>query len=215
MKLLTLSLFLAVSCLAETLTGKVVSVYDGDTITVLEGTTQHKIRFEGIDTPESKQPFGTRAKQAMSKMVFGKEVRVEWSNKDRYGRTLGHVYVNGMWTNLEMIQQGMAWHYKQYSKDQRLAKAEIKAKESKLGIWSAPNAIAPWDWRKGKRSPSPEQPKKLKLLNDKAPTFVYITNTGKKYHGPNCRYLKDSMHKVTFLSIQGKGMDACKVCRGK
>ena len=101
-------LLLTLSCFGEDLIGKVVSVYDGDTITVLSGNTQHKIRLEGIDTPESKQPFGNKAKQAMSGMVFGKKVKVVWKKKDRYGRALGHVYVNGKWTNLQMIKQGMA-----------------------------------------------------------------------------------------------------------
>ena len=97
-------LILTLSCFGEDLIGKVVSVYDGDTITVLSGNTQHMIRLEGIDTPESKQPFGSKAKQAISRMVFGKQVKVVWKKKDRYGRTLGHVYVNGKWTNLQMIK---------------------------------------------------------------------------------------------------------------
>ena len=145
-------LLLTLTCFGEDLIGKVVSVYDGDTITVLSGNTQHKIRLEGIDTPESKQPFGNKAKQAMSGMVFGKQVKVVWKKKDRYGRTLGHVYVNGKWTNLQMIKQGMAWHYKQYSKDQELASAEVKAREKRIGLWSDKAPIAPWEWRKGNRN---------------------------------------------------------------
>ena len=145
-------LIFTISCFGEDLIGKVVSVYDGDTITVLSGNTQHKIRLEGIDTPESKQPFGNKAKQAMSGMVFGKKVKVVWKKKDRYGRTLGHVYVNGMWTNLQMIKQGMAWHYKQYSKDQRLASAEVEARKKQLGLWAEKSPVAPWDWRKANRN---------------------------------------------------------------
>ena len=132
MKHLTLTLtylLFTLSCFSEDLIGKVVSVYDGDTITVLSGNTQHKIRLEGIDTPESKQPFGNKAKQAMSRMVFGKQVKVVWKKKDRYGRTLGHVYLNGKWTNLQMIKQGMAWHHKHYSRDQELAFAEVEARK--------------------------------------------------------------------------------------
>ena len=101
------------------------------------------IRLEGIDTPESKQPFGSKAKQAMSRMVFGKQVKVVWKKKDRYGRTLGHVYVNGKWTNLQMIKQGMAWHYKQYSKDQELASAEVEARKKRLGLWAEKSPLAP------------------------------------------------------------------------
>ena len=109
-------LLLTLSCFGEDLIGKVVSVYDGDTITVLSGNTQHKIRLEGIDTPESKQPFGNKAKQAMSGMVFGKQVKVVWKKKDRYGRTLGHVFLkdvsgNRINVNQQLIDEGLATRY--------------------------------------------------------------------------------------------------------
>ena len=80
-------------------------------------------------------------------MVFGKQVKVVWKKKDRYGRTLGHVYVSGKRTNLQMIKQGMAWHYKQYSKDQELASAEIEARKKRIGLWADKSPVAPWDWR--------------------------------------------------------------------
>jgi endonuclease YncB( thermonuclease family) len=211
-----LSLFLAFSCLAETLTGKVVSVYDGDTVTVLDGTTQVKIRLEGIDTPESKQPFGTRAKEALSKMVFGKEVKVEWDEKDRYGRTLGHIHIDGKWVNLEMVKQGMAWHYKQYSKDKRLAEAQKQASMLCIGLWSDfPDVVAPWDWRKGVRPLRTYDPDKPEESKEAATDYVYITVTGTKYHGAGCRYLKGSKRKVTLQDALGKGMEACKVCGGR
>jgi endonuclease YncB( thermonuclease family) len=172
-----LSLFLAISCLAETITGNVVSVYDGDTVTILDGTTQIKVRLEGIDTPETKQPFGTRAKQALSEMVFGKQVRVEWQEKDRYGRTLGHIHFDGKWINLEMVNQGVAWHYKQYSKDQQLAEAETAARKAKLGLWSAPKPVAPRDWRKEIRPEAEIATKKPEFADKAAPAFVYVTYT--------------------------------------
>ena len=205
----------AISCISETIRGKVVSVYDGDTITVLSGNTQHKIRLEGIDTPESKQPFGNKAKRAMSEMVFGKQVKVVWQKKDRYGRTLGHVYVNGNWANLQMIKQGMAWHYKQYSKDQELATAEVKAREKQIGLWSDKAPVPPWEWRKSKRTQSANlQTKGLVPTKEALNTTVYITNSGEKYHAVGCRYLKSTGKTVSLFEAHKRGLSACKVCGG-
>ncbi|MCC7421555.1 MAG: thermonuclease family protein [Planctomycetaceae bacterium] len=120
---------------AAELTGRVVGVTDGDTITVLDtNKVQHKIRLEGIDAPESKQAFGTKAKQALSDRVFGKEVRVEWKGKDPYGRILGHVHAGKDHVNLSMVRDGFAWHFKRYNKDQKLADAEVEAREAGRGF---------------------------------------------------------------------------------
>jgi endonuclease YncB( thermonuclease family) len=136
----------------KSISGKVVAVADGDTLTVLDGTTQVKVRLEGIDAPESGQDFGTAAKKALSGKVFGKVVRVEWRDKDKYGRTLGHVHVDGRHVNLELVQEGMAWHYKEYNSDKALADAETKAREAKRGLWSIANPIPPWDFRHGQKN---------------------------------------------------------------
>src|SRR5262245_12419994 len=85
-----LLLFVATSATADTLTGRVVAVADGDTITVLDAShVQHKIRLAGIDSPEKAQPFGQRSKQNLSALVYRKDVTVEWSKRDRYGRIVG------------------------------------------------------------------------------------------------------------------------------
>ena len=132
--------------------GKVVSIADGDTITVLVDKTQYRIRLVGIDAPESKQTFGTKAKKALADKVFGKEVKVEWSEKDRYKRILGTIFLENRWINKEMVEEGWAWHYTYYSKDQALAAAEKAAKESKKGLWDDPNPIPPWEFRKKKKA---------------------------------------------------------------
>jgi len=94
---------------ANQLAGKVVGVTDGDTITVLDGAnTQYKIRLAGIDAPERGQVFGTKSKQALSDKVFGKQVRVDWTEHDRYQRIIGEVYVGDRWINLELVQEGWA-----------------------------------------------------------------------------------------------------------
>ena len=90
------------------LTGKVISVTDGDTLTLLVGKTQIKVRLEGIDAPDRGQPFGTKARQALSEEVFGKTVQMEDLGKDRYKRTLGVVRVGDRHVNLELVREGWA-----------------------------------------------------------------------------------------------------------
>ena len=136
-------------------TGKVVRIADGDTVTVLDvSKVQHKVRLTGIDAPEKKQPFGNRSKQSLSDMVFSKTVTVKTDKRDRYGRELGKVLINGMDVNREQIQRGMAWHYKAYQRDQfasdrqAYADAEIKAKDQRRGLWLDLDPLPPWEWRK-------------------------------------------------------------------
>ena len=129
---------------------KVVAVYDGDTITVRTDETI-KIRLDGIDAPELKQPFGQASKQAMSGLVFGKTITVKPKSKDRYGRTLARLEADGIDVNLQMVATGHAHWYEQYAKaDMLLANAQAKAKAEKAGIWIDPNAIPPWEFRKRK-----------------------------------------------------------------
>jgi micrococcal nuclease len=131
---------------------KVVSVHDGDTITGLtDDKRQLKIRLDAIDAPELGQPFGQASKKALSDMVFGKTVTVIEKKKDRWGRTVAHVLVDGKDTNLMMLEQGMAWHYTDYSNNRRLQKAEDDARSVRNGLWADANPVPPWDWRKTER----------------------------------------------------------------
>jgi endonuclease YncB( thermonuclease family) len=109
----------ACSAQAEILSGKVVKIADGDTLTILDKSNrQHKVRLIGIDAPERKQPFGNVSRQNLADLVFGKTIAVEWHKQDRYQRVLGKVLLNGKDVNLEQIKAGLAWHYKQYDRDQ-------------------------------------------------------------------------------------------------
>jgi len=124
--------------------GKVVKVADGDTITMLRDSEQIKIRLAGIDAPEKAQPFGNVARQSMSEMVFGKEVRVVEQGCDRYGRTIGRVYQGDVDVSAEQIKQGMAWVYRKYTKDAALYKLEDEAKQHRLGLWADAEPTPPW-----------------------------------------------------------------------
>lgn len=154
---------------AETLAGRVVGVHDGDTVTLLDDQKhQTKVRLAEIDTPESKQPYGSRSKQALSDLVFGKAVQVEVRDIDRYGRTVGRVSVNGTDVNAAMVASGAAWVYRQYSRDPELLRLEAEAKAAGRGLWGLPEAqrVPPWEWRQQQRkgkaasaaSPAPARP---------------------------------------------------------
>jgi len=135
--------------------GKVVSVADGDTITVLDGINQQqKIRLAQIDAPEishgSKnpgQPFGEKSKQSMADLVFGKIVRAECATADRYGRNVCTVFVDDVDINLEQIKRGMAMVYRHYATDPNYYHAQDSAKINKRGLWIDAAPVEPWTWR--------------------------------------------------------------------
>ena len=144
---------------AQNLSGEVVAIADGDTLTVLDADrVQHKIRLAGIDAPERKQPFGQRSRQMLSDIVFRKQVDVETQKKDRYGRTIGKVIYKDRDVNLILVSEGMAWHYRQYSREQSAsdrvlyASAEDEARLQRRGLWTDPTPVPPWSWRSGIRS---------------------------------------------------------------
>jgi endonuclease YncB( thermonuclease family) len=155
---IALALCLVFQVQADTLLGKVINVADGDTITVLDDThTQHKIRLTGIDAPEKRQAFGNVSKQSLDEQVAGQSVAVEWVKVDKYGRKLGKVLLAGLDCNLVQVKRGLAWHYKQYQREQSptdqqsYAVAEIEARAAKLGLWRDADPVPPWEFRhKGK-----------------------------------------------------------------
>ena len=139
---------------AEDFTGKVISITDGDTVTVLTDNKQIKVRLAEIDTPEKNQPYGKNAKKALSDFIFGKIVQIKVETIDRYGRTIGKIFLDNQNINKEMVKLGHAWVYIQYARDKTLFDLEKNAKENQLGLWALPETqrIAPWEWRRGKRS---------------------------------------------------------------
>lgn len=135
--------------------GRIVGVSDGDTFTLLTADKrQIKVRLSEIDAPEHAQPYGTKAKQALSDLIFGKEVLVVKEDTDRYGRLVGHAYIEGLHVNRKLVQDGMAWAYRQYLKDQSLLQDEQIARQAKKGLWSLPSTeqVPPWEWRKAKKA---------------------------------------------------------------
>jgi endonuclease YncB( thermonuclease family) len=132
---------------ADLTIGRVVAVTDGDTITIRDGTREYVVRLRGIDAPETRQPFGEESKGALAKKVFGKAIVAEWRGKDKYGRLVAAVFVDGRCLNREMVAEGWAWHYTKYDSDRQLSDAEQAARGRRLGLWRQSNPVPPWEFR--------------------------------------------------------------------
>lgn len=142
----------------ETVNCRVVGISDGDTLTCLTSAEEQiKVRLAEIDTPEKAQPFGTRSRQALSDLVFGKHAQLQVQGHDRYGRTVARVSVNGRDVNEAMVAQGAAWVYRAYNKDKSLLQVEAQARAAERGLWRLPKADRPppWEWRKGSKALRP------------------------------------------------------------
>ena len=137
----------------DVIIGKVISVADGDTITVLINNSQYRIRLFGIDAPERRQDFSNRAKQFVADLVLGKQVRVVKQDVDRYGRIVGIVYIRNVCVNEKLVRNGVAWVYRYYCKIQVCKDwlaLESQARVAKVGLWSLPDPVPPWEYRRRK-----------------------------------------------------------------
>ena len=143
---------------ARILDGRVVGITDGDTLTLLVDREQVRIRLAQIDAPESNQPYGKKAKAALSALAFGRQARVEVVDIDRYGRTVGEVFVDGIDVNREMVREGHAWAYTKYSHSTEIVELENGARTEKRGLWALPASERepPWIWRHTPRTAQPE-----------------------------------------------------------
>ena len=159
--------FVAMPAHAYELSCKVVGVTDGDTVTCLTADRkQEKIRLQGIDAPESKQPFGQRSEQNLSDLVYGKSVTVKWNKRDRWKRILGSVWVtpsdcptcgHTLDVGAAQLSVGMAWWFRRYAKEQPVQQRhqyefeETEAKARRAGLWGDSNPVPPWEWRSRER----------------------------------------------------------------
>ena len=137
----------------ETFSGHVIKVADGDTLTLQVKNRRLKIRLAEIDTPEKDQPYGNRSRAALVNKVMDKTIKVRVVSTDRYGRSIGYIYLKSNNINKEMIKEGHAWVYRKYSNDASLLLLEKQARIAKLGLWALPisKRQAPWEWRKNRR----------------------------------------------------------------
>jgi endonuclease YncB( thermonuclease family) len=151
--LILLLLLAGHAVLAETISGQVVTIVDGDTLTILDtGKKRHNIRLADIDAPERGQPFYVRSAQSLAAVCFRKQATVETQSKDRHGPLIAKVNCAGVDANGEQVRRGMAWTFKLYAPaTSALYEIEAYARLRQLGLWADAQPIAPWDWRARKR----------------------------------------------------------------
>lgn len=151
-----LLLLVAHGVLAQAISGRVVSVADGDTLTVLDSSKrQHRIRLADIDAPEKGQAFGKRSRQSLSDICAGKGADVVGRGKDRYGRTIGIVTCATVEANREQVRRGLAWVFVRYAPaGSPLYALEVIARRQRMGLWVDSHPVAPWDWRAARRGPT-------------------------------------------------------------
>jgi endonuclease YncB( thermonuclease family) len=150
--------------------GRVIAVFDGDTLEARVDEENLRVRIAGIDTPERGQPWAERAKQALSARVFGKDVRINRVAVDRYGRTVGEVYADDVCVGCELVREGHAWVYRGFNEDPVLFELEAEARAAGRGLWGLPEAdrTPPWEWRRARRAGRGER----KAPDSAAPAFV-------------------------------------------
>jgi endonuclease YncB( thermonuclease family) len=144
---------------AYTLEGRIVHVADGDTVTLLAGNKQHRIRLASIDAPETGhgsdkpgQPFGQAARRSLEAMVAGQTLTARCYEQDRYGRDVCDLPAAGNETaNRKQVAAGYAWantvRQGEYLRDASLPALQREAREARKGLWAQSSAVPPWVWR--------------------------------------------------------------------
>lgn len=153
MKTLFIFLFLFISPVTEkVITGKIIRISDGDTIVILNEKKQStRLRFAEIDAPEKGQDFYNKATEFVKELTTNKDIKIVQSGTDKYKRPLIILYADGVNVNEALVRAGLAWHYKDFSKSARLDSLEQMARKEKINIWSLPNPVPPWKYRKIQR----------------------------------------------------------------
>lgn len=198
--LLVAMLALGAAAHADTWQARVTNISDGDTITVITPAgKQERIRFYGIDAPETGQPFGRVSTEHVKKVIgiAGFQVEITAIDQDRYGRIVGMVIVNGLNLNRDLVRVGLAWVYPQYCKRpecREWRELEQEAKANKLGLWREPETVPPWEWRRKQRDRQPDQPAaSAPARGDDCLIKGNINRQGEKiYHVPGGRYYEQT-----------------------
>jgi endonuclease YncB( thermonuclease family) len=135
---------------ADTISGNVIAIRDGDTLTLVDkDKKRYRIRLAEIDAPERKQPYGTRSRNSLAEICFQKLAVVETTQTDSYGRVIGKVNCAGVDANVEQVRRGMAWVSASATlPNSLLPEMEANARLRKLGLWAGEKPEPPWEWRK-------------------------------------------------------------------
>ena len=147
--LLLITAFAVASLARAELVGRVVSVGDGDTLTLLVENKQVKVRLDAIDAPERGQPYGRHSQESLTELCAKRSARVVERGVDRYGRTVGVIVCDGVEANSEQVRRGMAWVFERYApRSSPLYGLQREAQATRRGLWTDPQPVAPWAWRR-------------------------------------------------------------------
>ena len=202
---LLLFVFLYGTALAGQLSGKVVGISDGDTITVLQGRQQFKIRLYGVDCPESSQEFGRKAKELTSSIAFGKYVEVTVLDVDRYDRSVGVVHVGATTINEALLKNGYAWLYTKYCKQSfcgEWEKLEKQAASKRIGLWADKDPMPPWEWRKNQKEGQQATTGAAANLPEDAGGLFHGNIKSHVFHSPGCQNYDCKNCTETFKSVE-------------
>lgn len=208
--------FFVGNAFAYEITGKVVGVADGDTLTILDDSkAQHKIRLADIDAPEKGQPYGNRATQHLKALVAGKQVTADCREKDKYGRDVCTVKVDGIDVNANLVASGHAWVYEQYNSRADLPPMQEDAKAKGAGLWSLPEAqiIKPSDWRHGQK----DVQEQVKAVKAQQATQADVACGSKRYckQMASCAEAKFYLQQcgLSRLDRDGDGIPCESICK--
>jgi micrococcal nuclease len=183
---------------AQQFTGRVVAVEDGDTVRVLRGQGDVRVRIFGIDAPEAMQAYGPEAREVARRLLLDRTVVVSLRDVDQYGRIVGSLSVDGRDIGPELIASGAAWNYAQFSQDERFASLEAEARDAKRGLWTDAAPTPPWLFRSAARAGGPGT-----TSSSSQPTGAMRGNANSRvFHAPGCEHYTCSNCTVTFESTQ-------------
>jgi len=205
--LLTLTTIISHDCYSQTYTGTIISVTDGDTYIFQTEHGSLKIRSEGIDAPETVQPYGKEA-TAFMEQYLNKEALVIANGLDRYGRTIGTLIIDEEDINLSMLQSGLAWFYKAYSDNIEYQEADSTARALNQGLWAEDAPVPPWQWRnKREKFPGPELSETQVIICTSKSSYTYH-----KYYCQGLKRCKSEMKVVNLKEAKGAGRKECGWC---
>ena len=165
---------------------RITQVIDGDTVVAQLGEKSVRIRLAEIDAPEIGQPWGLNAKKALEAKVLGSSVTLEVIDVDRYDRLVARLILDDRQINRELVSEGHVWVYRRYMRDESLLVNETIASKNKIGLWATGSQIAPWEWRRGKRTERFKSTREVARSCDEK---------------PYCRDLKTCEDALFFLEI--------------
>jgi endonuclease YncB( thermonuclease family) len=199
---------------AANFTGVVVKVLDGDTADVLHDNKPERIRFNGIDAPETGMPHGQKAKQFVLDMAAQKVVTVEVFGTDKYGRTIGDIILpDGKNLNREIVKAGYAWWYRKYSTDASLGDLEAEARNAKKGLWQDKEPMPPWEWRAAQRN---EVAATQGAISTSQVSNYHGNVNSSVFHKPSCEHFNCKNCSEGFSSREdaiSSGYKPCDRCR--